>query len=227
MCESQGLPLELDTLQLKSYLWCLHRFYYSPLTVRYRWNPIVKIMDSLDIDVPDEVHELFEVVMDNAVDCPDHKISVNVKFLQQQFVALSKIVKGYELKLARAVLAVAWAGQLRVSEYTSKTLDYVYTGYDHNLSAQNVAVQHDGITLIFLSSKNSSKRQERFLEFDKVPIPGFKQIIDEYEKVRNKDSPIYFCKPDGSNLTPNNVADWIELSTLFTDWAGLRVTSHC
>ena len=124
-------------------------------------------MDSLNIEIPDEVHDLFEIVMDNAVDRPDRKIPVNVKLLQQQFMALSKVVQGYELKLARAVLAIAWAGQLRVSEYTSKTVDYVYTGHDHNLSAQNVVVQHDGITMIFLSSKNSSKRKERFLEFTK------------------------------------------------------------
>ena len=102
-------------------------------------------MDSLNIEIPDEVHELFEIVMDNAVDRP--------KILQ----------KGR---------SVSW-----------------------NLPK----FQYQVLSRSLMNMRTSGTR-----------IP---QSITANRMV---------------HISPQiNVADWIDLSTLFTDWAGLRVTSHC
>ena len=98
---------------------------------------------------------------------------------------------------------------------------------DHNLGGGGVLVQDDGITLIFMSEKTSRKRRERFIEYDTVPLQNFREIMQAYDKIQPKASPVYFCWPDGSNVTPNHIYNWIELSTLGTDWKGLSITSHC
>ena len=139
----------------------------------------------------------------------------------------SFIAPGYENTLAKATLATAWAAQLRVSEYSSKLVADVRSGDDHNLKQNNVLVQKDGLTVIFSSDKTSSQRKERFIPWDNVPIEGFKGLMEKYNCIRVKSSPVFFCHEDGTNLTPNDIANWIDLSTSQTDWWGLKITSHC
>ena len=134
---------------------------------------------------------------------------------------------GYENILAKATLAMAWAAQLRVSEYTSKLVVDIRSGDDHNLQSHNILIQDDGLMVIFSSDKTSKQRKERFIQWNKIPITGYKELMLQYQKIRVKNSPVYFCHADGTNLTPNNIANWIELATLNTDWKGLKITSHC
>ena len=129
--------------------------------------------------------------------------------------------------MAKATLATAWAAQLRVSEYTSKLVADIQSGDDHNLKSHHVLIQEDGLTLIFSSAKASKQRKERFIQWDRIPIPTFKTLMHDYHKIRMKDSPVYFCHADGTNLMPNDVSNWIEVATLLSDWSGLKITSHC
>ena len=69
--------------------------------------------------------------------------------------------------------------------------------------------------------------KEHFIAWSNVPIKNFQQIMQDYNIVRNRMSPVFFCHEDGTNLTPNDMANWIELSTSQTDWRGLKMTSHC
>ena len=148
--------------------------------------------------------------------------------LNQQLKGLDAyLVQGYENTLAKATLATAWAAQLRVSEYSSKLVVDVHSGDNHNLKQNNVLVQTDGLTVIFASDKTSSQCKERFIAWADMPIEGFQQLMEQYNKIRIKSSPVFFCHEDGTNLTPNDIANWIELSTSQTDWWGLKITSHC
>ena len=221
--------MALKKEQLIALLLALHKMDYVQSTIATRWRLIFKIATELQIPIHEDVLDLYDFVLENATDKPDRKLPVSLKLLKQQLKALDKFLKpGYENTLARAVLSLAWAAQLRVSEYTSKKIADVYAGLDdHNLGANEIMLQDDGVTLIFLSGKSARRRQERFLEYKSVPIPKFRQILEDYDDIRIKSSPVFFCHPDGSNITPNDVADWIELSTLYTDWFGLKITSHC
>ena len=125
-------------------------------------------------------------------------------------------------------MATAWAAQLRVSEYTSRLIADIQAGNkDHNLCHNGVLILEDGITVIFASDKSSHKCKERFITWDSIPIDNFKELLQEYNKIRIKTSPVYFCHKDGTNLTPNDMSNWIDLSIMITDRKGLKITSHC
>ena len=228
VCKNQGLPLELTNRTATAYLLFLSQMNYSATSVRYRWNPIFKMCEVKNIVLTNDTLDLYDFVKESACEIPDKKIPVSHILLQQQLKAIDKfLIKGYENTMVKAVLCTAWAGQLRVSEYTSKRVAYINAGHDHNLGAGGIVVQDDGITIIFMSKKTSRKRRECFIDYATVPIPEFKAIMQAYDKICMKNSPVFFCWPDGSNITPNNVANWIQLATLWMDWQGLVVTSHC
>ena len=147
--------------------------------------------------------------------------------LNQQLAALDLFLSGYEKVLAKATLTTAWAVQLRVSEYSSNLVADIRVGDDHNLRRDNVFIENDGLTVIFVSDKTSSQCKEHFILWKNVPIANFQTILQDYNSIRNMTSPVFFCHKDGTNLTPNDMANWIELSTSHTDWRGLKITSHC
>ena len=78
-----------------------------------------------------------------------------------------------------------------------------------------------------MSDKTSLQRKECFIVWDNIPIMNCKEILHNYNLVRNKSSPVFFCHEDGTNITPNDMANWIDISTSHTDWQGLKFTSHC
>ena len=107
--------------------------------------------------ISDNVLDLFDYVEETTYEKPDRKLPVSHKCLQQQLSSLDNfLAKGYENTLTKAVLTISWAGQLRVSEYTTKIVADINAGHeDHNLGSGGVLVQEDGITLIFMSEKTS------------------------------------------------------------------------
>ena len=123
-------------------------------------------------------------------------------------------------------MITAWAAQLRVSEYSSTLVADLRAGDDHNLRRNHVLIQPDGLTVIFMSDKTSLQCKEHFVTWESIPITNCKEILTKYNSVRNK-SPVFFCHEDGTNITPNDMANWIEISTSHTDWKGLKFTSHC
>ena len=129
--------------------------------------------------------DLFDYVEETAYEKPDRKLPVSHICLEQQLSAIDKfLAKGYENTLAKVVLAISWAGQLRVSEYTTKIVADINAGHEgHNLGGGGVLVQEDGITLIFMLEKTSRKWRERFIEYDTVPIQNFREIMQAYDKI--------------------------------------------
>ena len=100
----------------------------------------------------------------------DKKLPVSHTLLNQQLTALDLFLSGYEKVLAKATLATAWAAQLRVSEYSSNLVADIQAGDDHNLCRDNILIENDGLTVIFVSNKTSSQRKEHFILWTNVPI---------------------------------------------------------
>ena len=120
LCQNQEILMELKFKQLITYLLFLKHMNYTPSTVKYRWRPLFKILQTKKIPVAPEVLDLYDVVYENAKEKPDAKLPVSDELLQQQVAAIDKfLTPGYENVLAKACLTTAWVGQLRVSEYTS------------------------------------------------------------------------------------------------------------
>ena len=141
------------------------------------------------------------------------------KLVNQQLEALDLfLAQGYKNTLAKATMATTWAAQLCVSEYSSKLVADIRPGKDHNLHHNEILVEEDGMTVIFASDKSFKQRKEHFIPWSSVPINNFRKIIQEYNRIRITTSLVYFCYEDGTNLTPNDMANWIELSTSETDW---------
>ena len=157
----------------------------------------------------------------------DKKLPVSHLLLNQQISALELFFTGYKLILAKAVMVTAWAAQLRVSEYSSPLVADIRAGEDHNLQRDHVLVQPDGLTVIFMSDKTSLQRKERFIAWDNLPITHCKEILYNYNSIHNTSSPVFFCHEDGTNITPNDMSNWIDISTSHTDRHGLKFTSHC
>ena len=67
----------------------------------------------------------------------------------------------------------------------------------------------------------------RFITWDSIPLDSFEELLQEYNKIRIKTSWVYFSHEDSTNLTPNDMSNWIDLSIMITDWKGLKITSHC
>ena len=227
-CEREKLPLELNKPQLRAYLCELYNLNYTTSTITHRWHPIYDIILHRNIALSDDLMNLYSFVCEQARPRVDKKLPVSHILLNQQLTALDAfLAPGYKNILAKATLATAWAAQLRVSEYTSKLVADMRSGEDHNLKSHHILIQDDGLTVIFSSDKTSKQRKERFIQWDKIPIAGFKKLMQEYHKLRMKKSPVYFCHADGTNLTPNDISNWIELATLCSEWNGLKITSHC
>ena len=228
-CQNQSLMLALKDPQLHVYLITLYNMNFTAATISNRWHPIYDIIIYNNTEPSDEILNLYDFIREQARPRQDKKLPVSHKLLNKQIQALDAfITPGYENTLEKATLATAWAAQLRVSEYTSKLMAHIQAGEDdHNLSSNGVLVQDNGITLIFVSDKTSHHSKERFITWDSVPIDKFKELLQEYNKTRMKNSPVYFCHENGTNLTPNDMSDWIDLSLLITDWKGLKITSHC
>ena len=228
ICERQNLPLALDNQQLRAYLCELYNLSYTAATIAHRWHPIYDIIIHNNITLSEDIINLFNFIQEQARPRLDKKLPVSHILLQQQLKALDLfLTPGYENTLAKATMATAWAAQLRISEYSSKLVGDVRAGDDLNLRQNNVVVQEDGLTVIFSSDKTSSQRRERFIEVKNIPLCNFKQIMQEYDRIRIRSSPVFFCHQDGTNITPNDMSNWVELSTSQTYWKGLKITSHC
>ena len=220
--------MELKEPQLRAYLCELYNLNYTATTIAYHWHPIYDILLYNNVPISNEIINLFIFIKEQARPKVDKKLPVSHTLLNQQLQALDLfLTPGYKNKLAKAMLATAWAAQLRVSEYSSSLVADMTAGDDHNLRENNVLLEKDGLTVIFASDKTSSQHKEHFIPWENVPIDNVQQIMLEYNSVRNRTSPLFFCHEDGTNITPNNMANWIELSTSHTDWRGLKITSHC
>ena len=227
-CERQNLPLELKSPQLRAFLCELYNLNYTATTISYHWHPIYDIILHNNITLSDKIITLYNFIREQARPRIDKKLPVSHKLVNQQLKALDLfLAQGYENTLAKAMVATAWAAQLRVSEYSSKLVVDIQAGDDHNLHHNGILVEDDDMTVIFASDKSSKQHKECFIPWDNVPINNFKEIIQDYDRIRNTTSPVFFCHEDGTNLTPNDMANWIELSTSQTDWQGLKITSHC
>ena len=227
-CERQNLLLELKGPQLRAFLCELYNLNYTATTISYRWHPIYDIILHNNIPLSDEIITLYNFIREQARPKIDKKLPVSHKLVNQQLEAMDLfLAQGYENTLAKATMATAWAAQLRVSEYSSKLVADIRAGKDHNLHHNGILMEEDGMTVIFGSDKSSKQCKEHFIPWNNVPINNFKEIIQEYNRIRITTSPVYFCHEDGTNLTPNDMANWIELSTSQTDWQGLKITSHC
>ena len=180
-----------------------------------------------NVHISEELINLYIFIKEQARPHIDKKLPVSHKLLNQQISALDLFFIGYENILAKATMVTAWDAQLRVSEYSSSLVADLRAGDDHNLCRDHVLVQPDGLTVIFMSDKTSFQHKECFVAWESIPIINCKEIISNYNSVRNKSSPVFFCHEDGTNITPNDMANWIEISTSHTDWKGLKFTSHC
>ena len=200
---------------------------YTSTTIASRWHPIYDILQFNNIPISEEIITLYHFIKEQARPRVDKKLPVSHVLLNQQISALDLFFTGYKLILAKAVMVTAWAAQLRVSEYSSPLVADVRAGEDHNLQRDHVLVQPDGLTVIFMSDKTSLHRKERFIAWDNLPITNCKEILAKYNSVRNMSSPVFFCHEDGTNITPNDMSNWIDISTSHTDWHGLKFTSHC
>ena len=228
-CKKKGLPLELRDEQLKAYLDIIYAKHYTVNTINARWKPITDIMEHNNMQVSDRIQTLYEKNCGAAKERRDTKLPVAASLLKEQIEAVDKLwEKGYENSLAKAALATAWVAQLRVSEYTSTIANDEEAGVsDHNLRSNHILLSDKGMTFILLTDKTGVMRKERFVAWEKCGFDQYKDIMMEYDAVRMKKSPVFFCHADGSNLTPNHVRDWIDLTTMHTRWAGLKITSHC
>ena len=230
VCQNQKLPLAIGDEQLRVYLITLYNMNFLVATVALQWRPIYDIIVSSNFEPNDKICNLFDFIHEQATPRRDKKLPVSHILLNQQIEALDAfIAPGYENILVKAMLARAWAAQLRVSEYTSKLTAHTHARInEHNLSSNGILVQEDGMTLVFVSDKTSWQCKERFLPWNSVPINNFKTLIQAYDKIRiKKRSPVYFCHEDGTNLTPNDMSDWIDLSLSLMDWKGLKIMLHC
>ena len=228
VCDRQNLPLELKEPQLHAYLCELYNLNYTATTIAYHWHPIYDILLYSNVPISNDTINLYIFIREQARPRVDKKLPVSHTLLNQQLEALDLfLTPGYKNTLTKATLATAWAAQLCVSEYSSSLVVDIQAGDDHNLCQNNVLVEKDGLTVIFASDKTSLQHKERFILWENVPINNFQQIMQDYNSVRNRMSPVFFCHEDGTNLTPNDMANWIELSTSQTDWRGLKITSHC
>ena len=121
------------------------------------------MITGLELMVNEDIFDLYEFILDDAYEKLDKKLPVPLKLLEQQVQVIDKfLVPGYENILAKAVLSTAWMAQLQVSEYSSRLVEDFSASQDHNLGADSIIVQEDGITFEFLTHKNSRHRKERF-----------------------------------------------------------------
>ena len=98
---------------------------------------------------------------------------------------------------------------------------------NHNLRANHVHHTEAGIMLIFASKKTSKDHRECFLKWTDMPGIEAQKVLQEYEQVRPKGAPFYLSCRQGHPLDRNTVQEFIDLCTLHTDWADLKISSHC
>ena len=180
VCHCQNIPLALKDHQLRLYLCKLYNLNYTSTTITCHWHPIYDILMYNNIPISDEIMNLFIFIKEQARPRIDKKLPVLHTLLNQQLAALDLFFIGYENLLAKVTLATAWAAQLHVSEYSSSLVADIRAGDDPNLRRDNVLVQTDRLTVIFISDKTSLQCKECFIPWENVPIDNFKEILQYY-----------------------------------------------
>ena len=121
----------------------------------------------------------------------------------------------------------AWAGSLRVSEYSKNRYPHEK---NHNLLPDSVYITSEGTGFEFKSDKtttSASPVQHRFCPWGKLP-PEAKEIMEEYMAARPKNlAEHFFCWEYSEQLTYSDVQNMIDTCLLHTEYSNIYITSHC
>lgn len=225
-CEYFDLPLAWGAKQVKAFLIFINYKFYAASYVSYLWYTIRKLGNLLLQPITSEQEADFELVYQQAKEIKDNKVPVSQELLAQLCAATDLVFEEYNAALAKVMFLAAWAGYMRVSEYSRTS---VKDGNKHNLKEDALITSPAGLSITFRSdktSKSSEPYKHRFIPWSNLP-PGARQAFKEYDRLRPRKAINYFCREDGVELTRSTVLNLLETSILLTPFKLLNVTPHC
>ena len=225
-CEHFNLPLAWGSKQVKAFLIFINYKYYSAPYVARMWHTIQSLGKLLSQPLSSEQEADYELVYQQAKDIQDNKVPVSKKLLHQLCKAADLIFEEYNASLAKAMFTAAWAGYMRVGEY-SRTSDK--DGNKHNLKADALITSPAGLSITFRSDKTSKSAdpfKHRFISWRSLPA-GSQDAFRDYDRLRPLKAINYFCREDGVELTRSVVLNLLDACILLTPFRLLNVTPHC
>ena len=226
-CREENLPIKMGEKQFAAFLGHLHACYYTAGTLDLYFTVFKKMAKHADFVITKKMKKEFEKVRADCRPQRDAKIPVSPTLLAQFLKGANKTSKGYRRKLYRATFVCAWAGSLRVCEYSKNRYPHQK---NHNLLPDGVYITSEGIGFEFKSdktTKSSSPVQHRFCTWGKLP-PEARQIMEEYMAARPKGlAEHFFCWEYGEQLTYSDVQNMIDTCLLHTEYSNINITSHC
>ena len=225
-CGHMELPTAWGDAQIRAYHIYTNFKYYEAQYLTRMWNVIKELGEFLLCPVSEGQEADFELVKMQAREMKDNKVPVSRQLLKDLCQAADIVFAEYNVALAKVMFIAAWAGYMRISEY-SRTSGK--NGNQHNLRNKSLLSSPAGLSFHFHSdktSKGSLPMRHRFVPWRELPSLSRKAFQD-YDRLRPKQAYNYFCREDGIELTRSYVMNLLETCLLLMDYRDLHVTPHC
>ena len=224
-CDYMGVPVSWGEQQLQAYLIYVNYKYYAAQYLTRQWKTILDLGEFLCAPVSEKQIADFELVQAQAKEIKDNKVPVSMKLLKELCVAADIVFQPYNAALAKALFLAAWAGYMRISEYSRTSGKH---GNRHNLRGFGLLTSPAGLSFNFHSDKTSrsSQNKHRFVSWRGLPKFA-RQAFADYNRLRPRQAYNYFCREDGIELTRSYVLNLLDSCLLLTSYKHLHVTPHC
>ena len=224
-CDYMGVPVSWGEQQIQAYLIYVNYKYYAAQYLTRQWKTIVDLGEFLCAPVSEKQIADFELVQAQAKEIKDNKVPVSMKLLKELCAAADIVFQPYNAALSKALFLAAWAGYMRISEYSRTSGKH---GNKHNLRGFGLLTSPAGLSFNFHSDKTSrsSQNKHRFVSWRGLPKFARAAFAD-YNRLRPRQAYNYFCREDGIELTRSYVLNLLDSCLLLTSYKHLHVTPHC
>ena len=224
-CGKFKLPLLWCNQSVEAFLIYANTLYYTMAYLDLQWSALCKLGKKLALPINDDLEADFELVCANCKEITDNKVPVSPKLLSQLCTAAPILFKDYNATLARAMFLCAFAGFMRIYEYSRTRGEH---GNKHNLLHDAILLSEDSISISFHSDKagkNDPTIKHRFTKWSILP-DGAKDMCVAYDALHPAMAYNYFCYEDASPLSPDDVYNLLDACLLDSDHRDLIVTAH-
>ena len=223
-CCYENLRIKWGKEQIDAFLNILEKLYYTAPTLNKQWKFIRDLGWSMDSPVSNNQEDEFERILANCKNIGDKKVPVSRQLLRELIKAADDMFLKYNATLTKALFVVAFAGCMRICEYS-----YTRPGKpDHNIWHDSVTTCESTLNVTYRSDK-VTKKNSAVLHFSYpwtfLP-PGAMKIVDDYISIRPPESKYFFCQEDGKALNRDFVTDILNLCVLQTSYRNLTILPH-
>ena len=135
---------------------------------------------------------------------------------------------GYNVLLAKTMFLCAWAFSMRISEFSMMKTSAIGSQKSHNLRADMITTDADGLSACFESDKMSLYHKvQRHCMVPWYKLPEFcRSMVEAFSYAHPEGAQYFFCTFDGQQLCRNDILDILDVCLMHSSYRFLHVTLH-